>query len=153
MDLQPLTFAPRPNTLAFTLHVPAPATGTAEITIGAVQFSGADGVRLVADLGTPAVRIGGGVSLVLGAAKPNPFGGRTEFTLSLDAAAAVDLGVYDLAGRRVAQLQHGRLEVGVHRFAWDGRTDEGGRASAGVYFVRASGAGASTVRKLILVKD
>jgi hypothetical protein len=152
MDLQPLTFAPRPSTLAFTLHVPAPAAGSAEITVGAAQFSGGDGVRLVADLGSPAVRLGAGVSLSLGAAKPNPFGAATEFSLSLDAAADVDLGIYDLAGRRVAQLHHGRLDVGVHRFTWNGRADEGGRARAGVYFARATGAGASTVRKLILVQ-
>lgn len=148
----PVILALRAPTLELTLHVPAPSGGSAGITLSGAEFSGRDGVRLVTDLGSPAVRIGAGVSLALGTAKPNPFGTLTEFRLSLDAAADVDLGVYDLAGRRVAQLHSGRLAIGVHRFSWDGRSDDGGRAGAGVYFVRASGAGASTVRKLILVK-
>ena len=140
-----------PVPLDLVLHVPV-TNGNVEITLGTAEFSGSDGVRLVTDLGTPAVRIGGGVSVVLDAAQPNPFSATTAFALSLDAAADVDLGVYDLAGRRVAALYHGRLEIGVHRYAWNGRADDGTRASAGVYFVRASAGGTSTVRKLVFVK-
>jgi hypothetical protein len=147
----PAILALRPATLDLVLHVPAPVAD-AQITVAAAEFSARDGVQLVADLGAPAVRIGAGVTLALSAARPNPFNASTEFRLSLDAPADVDVGVYDLAGRRVAGLHHGRLEVGVHRFTWDGRAEDGGRVGAGVYFARASSGSANQVRKLILVQ-
>lgn len=67
----------------------------------------------------------------------------------LDAAADVRLDVYDVSGRRVATLVEGRKEAGEHELAWDGATAQG-KARAGVYFARISGAGASARATVVL---
>jgi len=137
--------------LVLHLNLPAGATAQGSVALGETQFSGQDGVLLAVDIGSPVVRLGPGVGMSLSSARPNPFEGSTSFRLALDATANVDLGIYDLVGRRVALLHHGRLALGVHTFAWSGRADDARRVPAGVYFVRASAGGASTVQKIVLV--
>jgi flagellar hook assembly protein FlgD len=44
--------------------------------------------------------------------------------------------VYDVAGRRVATIAEGRYPAGAHPLRWDGGTEGGGVAPAGVYFIR-----------------
>ena len=58
-----------------------------------------------------------------------------KIAFTLPHAEDTDLGIYDLSGRLVRSLQHGRLAAGTHRFAWDARDDTGRRVAAGVYFV------------------
>jgi hypothetical protein len=55
--------------------------------------------------------------------------------LELPVAADVDVSVYDLSGRRLARLGHGRLSAGSHGLAWD-RGGMGGRAAYGMCFIR-----------------
>lgn len=71
-------------------------------------------------------------------AMPNPFRGamRFAFTVPSGAGADVDVSVFDLAGRRMATLARGRFEPGAHVVPWDGRSADGSRARAGMYFVR-----------------
>lgn len=71
-------------------------------------------------------------------AMPNPFRGSTRFAFTVPAAAGadVDLGVFDVAGRRMASLARGSFAAGSHVVAWDGRGLDGSRARAGMYFVR-----------------
>lgn len=72
---------------------------------------------------------------------PNPFRGEATVTFTLRAAAATNVAVYDVLGRRVAVLASGRFEAGRHEVALDG-----GAWPAGVYVVRAeAGAGVGTV--------
>ena len=67
---------------------------------------------------------------------PNPFLGGSSIAFTLGAAQDVELGVYDLVGRRVRQIHRGRLAAGPHSFDWNGRDDAGRRIAAGIYFVR-----------------
>jgi hypothetical protein len=67
---------------------------------------------------------------------PNPFGSGTTVRYTLAADAPVDVGVYDLHGRRVRTLVRGAQEAGRHTVAWDGRADSGEPLASGVYFVR-----------------
>ena len=67
---------------------------------------------------------------------PNPAAGRTVISCSLPARGMVDLTVHDVTGKRVRRLVRGSLPAGSHPVAWDGRTDGGAPAAAGVYFVR-----------------
>ncbi len=48
----------------------------------------------------------------------------------------VDLGLYDVRGRRLASLAHGTFGAGDHEVVWDGRDDRGRRVAAGVYVLR-----------------
>jgi hypothetical protein len=84
------------------------------------------------------------------AAAPNPTRGPVAFTLDLPADADVVLEVFDLSGRRVADVRHGVLAAGRRMLDWNG-LDEGGRPAApGVYLARVQAgretAGARIVR-------
>jgi hypothetical protein len=86
-------------------------------------------------VGVPDAPGGGGEDVRIALA-PNPFLGGTHIQLSLGRAQDVDLGVFDLIGRRVRLLHRGRLAAGPHAIEWNGRDDGGRRAPAGLYFVR-----------------
>lgn len=74
--------------------------------------------------------------LELSAAAPNPFREETSLALSLAREARVTVAVFDGTGRRVRALVDRSMPAGASRVAWDGRDDDGRRASAGVYFVK-----------------
>jgi flagellar hook assembly protein FlgD len=75
----------------------------------------------------------------------------TRFELTTSASANVDLGIFDLSGRRVATIHRGALEAGPHSFRWDGTASGGGRVPSGVYFYRAQTASTSATRKLVVL--
>lgn len=61
--------------------------------------------------------------------------------LELPVAADVDVSVYDLSGRRLARLAHGRMRAGSHGLAWDrgawrGGASRGSAAPYGMCFIR-----------------
>jgi len=62
---------------------------------------------------------------------PNPFNASTTISFALPAVSDVNLAVYDILGRKVAQLYDGQLGVGAHRIAW--KADD---MSSGLYFYR-----------------
>ena len=73
------------------------------------------------------------LSFELGQNVPNPFTNSTRVDLMLREAETVDVSVYDIAGRSVAQLVRGSLGPGLHSFTWDGRSSDGTFLPAGVY--------------------
>ncbi|HMB70496.1 MAG TPA: T9SS type A sorting domain-containing protein, partial [bacterium] len=91
--------------------------------------------------------------LSLGRAAPNPFraGEATELAFTLPARGPVKAAVYDVAGRRIAEMADGVFEAGAHRLAWDGRSD-GSPAPAGVYFVKLSTRSGDLSRKVVVVR-
>lgn len=67
---------------------------------------------------------------------PSPAKERVSFSFTTDRAGDVDLAVFDLTGRRVAQLVGpGPLGAGAHVTGWNGR-DPQGPVPSGVYFAR-----------------
>jgi flagellar hook assembly protein FlgD len=60
-----------------------------------------------------------------------------------------ELAVFDLTGRLVRTLHHGGLDAGAHRYAWDGRTDDGGRAPAGIYLLSLDTSVGSVARRVL----
>jgi hypothetical protein len=66
---------------------------------------------------------------------PNP-ARSTLIKFSLPRKDNVELGVYDVLGRRVAVLARGTMPAGAYSRKWDGRDDGGNRAGPGVYFLR-----------------
>jgi hypothetical protein len=83
---------------------------------------------------------------------PNPAQGGVTFTIAVPKQEFVDLSICDLAGRRVASLWHGELAQGERSFAWDGAAAGGGRAGAGVYWVRLRGGTGAEVRRFVLMR-
>jgi hypothetical protein len=88
---------------------------------------------------------------------PNPFNPTTTVRYRLASAAAVDLSVFDLLGRRVATLESGFMTAGSHRAVWNGADRTGRRAASGVYFVRLesrpAGAPAVTLTRKMILAD
>lgn len=67
---------------------------------------------------------------------PNP--GRAEVAVEIVTPRAVAgmLRIYDVAGRRVGEIDAGRLPAGSHFLRWDGRDRAGLPVPSGVYLVR-----------------
>lgn len=82
-------------------------------------------------------------------AQPNPFAQSTRLVIDSAADAAQRLDVFDARGQLVRRLTHRRFAAGRNDVAWDGRTDGGESAPAGLYFVRLSGGAAPLVTRLV----
>jgi len=142
--------ASEPSRLDLTLRLePVGGASGGELGTLTADVSGADGAKLLAPVDGPVRPLPGGVSVELSANRPDPFRGTTRFTLSLPVAASVDLGVFDLHGRRVTTLRRGVVAAGVTEFAWDGRADGGSRVGAGVYFYRCAANGRTLTRRMV----
>jgi hypothetical protein len=80
---------------------------------------------------------------------PNPFGASTTIRLALPRDGNVDLAVFDLAGRRVANLERGALSSGSYSFDWHGRDDSGRRVPPGIYLCRLRAPGVLESRSMV----
>ncbi len=83
---------------------------------------------------------------------PNPFNPSTEIVYRLATETRVDLGVYDLQGRRVRTLETDLRPAGEHRVLWDGCDDAGRGVATGSYIYRISGGGTAQTGRMLLVK-
>ncbi len=78
---------------------------------------------------------------------PNPFNPTTTIEFALPQSSEVELFVYDISGRIVAELARGRFEAGYHKFNFDGS-----KLSSGVYFIKLKAGEFVGVNKALLVK-
>ncbi|HEX7878511.1 MAG TPA: FlgD immunoglobulin-like domain containing protein [Candidatus Eisenbacteria bacterium] len=67
---------------------------------------------------------------------PNPSPGPFVFEVPTATPGFVTLSIVDAAGRRIREVHAGTLDVGTHRFGWDGRDDAGIATPSGVYYLR-----------------
>jgi hypothetical protein len=91
------------------------------------------------------------------AAWPSPArpGQIVRFRVELSTAAPVRLMLVDSRGRVIRHLWQGTMAAGVHVPSWDGRTDDGALAPAGLYFARLerpAAAGGDAVRRVVWVR-
>ncbi len=101
-----------------------------------------------------AVAVPPGGEALLGAMQvvPNPARAGAAMSFALARAMDVDLAIYDVNGRKVAAVWSGRKEAGAQTLAWNGRTDEGTLAPAGVYFARLTGEGVTMENRVIALR-
>lgn len=87
-------------------------------------------------------------------AAPNPFGQTTTIELMSPVASPVPAAVvvYDIAGSRVATLWNGAAPPGRTILSWDGRRDDGGTVSSGLYYIRARLAGREASRRILYLR-
>jgi len=84
---------------------------------------------------------------------PNPFNPSTTIAYDLPRPAAVDLIVYDVAGRVVRSLlTAGNVPAGYHEVVWNGRDNAGRAAASGLYFLRLDTGVYSETRRITLVR-
>ncbi len=67
---------------------------------------------------------------------PNPSGGGTRIEFSLAGEAQVSIQIFDVLGRRVADLVDRFYATGRHGAIWEGRDDQGRLVPSGVYYAR-----------------
>jgi hypothetical protein len=83
----------------------------------------------------------------LGQNFPNPFNPTTVISYRLPVVDFVNLSVYDIAGRQVAELVNGWRNGGVHEVTFDASN-----MAAGVYFYQLRAEGYSGIGKMVLLK-
>jgi uncharacterized lipoprotein YddW (UPF0748 family) len=78
---------------------------------------------------------------------PNPFNPVTQIRFNLPQTATVQLQVYNLLGRQVAELVNGQMEAGVHLIEYDASD-----LPSGQYFYRLITNSKVLTRKMVLIK-
>ena len=84
--------------------------------------------------------------------RPNPFNPVTVIEYDLAEGTEVRLEVYNSVGQSVRVLVDVWQGAGSYRAIWDGRDDEGGEVSAGIYFYRLEAGRFVKTRKMVLVR-
>jgi hypothetical protein len=72
----------------------------------------------------------------LQAAHPNPSKGSVTISYSLAKDARVQLGIYDVSGRRILNLVDATRPAGMHSASWSARDEQGKPVVPGVYFYK-----------------
>lgn len=78
---------------------------------------------------------------------PNPFNSSTIISFALPQTSHVQLAVYDIQGRKVAELVNGMTDASIHEITWDASM-----LSSGIYFCRIQTDDFTSVEKILLVK-
>ncbi len=81
---------------------------------------------------------------------PNPTRGKLAVAFSVAREGGVRLIITDVQGRRVSTLADGSLRAGRHRAQWNGLTESGSKAPAGIYFVVYDVVGRRTTKRVSL---
>ncbi len=66
-------------------------------------------------------------------AVPNPFSASVALVIRMPRAMAARIDLFDVTGRRVREMQLGRLNAGVHTVLWDARDESGHEVASGIY--------------------
>jgi hypothetical protein len=120
------------------------AAGNADFDIYAMIV--VTGETLAVDPGTPAPGI------TFAGPSPNPARGPVTLSFALPREAAVQLVIYDAAGRRVRKLMSGTQPAGRHEVAWDQKDDGGRPVSAGIRFARLEVEGHALTEKVVTTR-
>jgi len=83
---------------------------------------------------------------------PNPFNPVTKINFAVDKPGNVDVRVFNTRGELVRTITNQWYPQGQHEVSWDGKTQSGGHAPSGIYYVRAKSNGATDVIKAVLAK-
>jgi hypothetical protein len=82
----------------------------------------------------------------------NPTHGRLQVRFGLPRPAVATVAVFDVAGRKVAELLDENRDAGWHDLSWDGRGEDGRRVPQGVYLLRLESGGEVSVQRSVLLR-
>lgn len=128
----------------------SPGSFTYKLT--AVDLNGNESAPAIASVVTGVSGAYAPRALAFASLAPNPF--RRALTCVIEVpegCGAIDLALFDLAGRRVRTLASGALAAGRHAFAWNGIGQGGERVGPGIYVARLVGAGRTITRRATLL--
>ena len=83
---------------------------------------------------------------------PNPFNGTTTIAYSIAARSAVDIRIYDTAGRLVSVLERATRGPGRYEVVWRGVDDAGSDVASGVYYCRIDAGDYRETRKIVYLR-
>ncbi len=148
------TLATVPNTDSFLWTVTQPAASTCLLQVSTPDGSVID--RSDADF---AINFPLGVQdnklptdFDLAQNYPNPFNPSTTIRYQLPVNVNVQLVIINSIGQVIRTLTDGMTLAGSHSVLWDGRDDNGGKVSSGLYFYRLQAGDFSQTRKMILMQ-
>jgi Secretion system C-terminal sorting domain len=130
--------------------------GVYTVTVKAVgRIAGSDGVPVhvrnivvtVNPLGVITIGTGVPEKFYLYQNYPNPFNPTTEIRFDVARAGNVKIGIYDITGRKVADLVNGNYEAGKYIADFNAAN-----YASGVYFYKIETADYTSIRKMILIK-
>ncbi len=90
--------------------------------------------------------------LLLEPSAPNPFHASTTLSFSLPNSNRVEIGIYDVRGRRVRALLDDRLAGGRSAVTWDGKDDTGRSLVSGVYFWKLKASSGEATQRMVLLR-
>jgi hypothetical protein len=108
-----------------------------------------DSIRVVGPTGV-VERPVEGTDVRLDPPRPNPFGLRASLPFELERGARARLEILDLQGRRIRMLVDDDLPPGRHVATWNGASESGDRARAGLYVALLESGGRTVTRRLVL---
>jgi len=91
-------------------------------------------------------------NLVLNQNFPNPFNPTTTISFNLPTDNAINLSVYDAAGRLVRTLVNEKMVAGSHSIVWQGRNAAGHPVASGIYLYRLVTPHQVLMGKMVLVE-
>jgi hypothetical protein len=83
---------------------------------------------------------------------PNPSNSEAVIVFDLPRPTPVEVRVFDISGRLTRAVADGRLEIGRHSIAWDGRSDAGTPVAAGVYMILVHAGTDHALSKFVLLR-
>jgi hypothetical protein len=83
---------------------------------------------------------------------PNPTTGEAVIEYGLAKESPVTLSIYNVAGQVVKEYNPGKQKAWYYSIKWDGRSNQGHRVGAGVYFYRLTAGSWAKTRKMVVVK-
>ncbi len=85
---------------------------------------------------------------------PNPFNATTEIRYEVPTVSHISLTVYDMLGRKVAELVNQQQSAGRYSVSWGGTSNSTTHLSSGTYFVvmRSLDNGFTSTQKIVLLK-
>jgi hypothetical protein len=93
------------------------------------------------------IKLGQPTSYGLSKSYPNPFNPVTSFEYTIEKDGMVNVAIYDISGRMVAELADGYMSAGTYPVTWDASD-----LSSGVYMVHMTSGDFTTMQKVMLIK-
>ena len=83
---------------------------------------------------------------------PNPFNAETVINFSLIRGGEIGLDVYNILGRKVANIASGYFPAGNNRVQWEAKNYKGEDIASGIYFYKLKTTEGVITRKMLLIK-
>jgi flagellar hook assembly protein FlgD len=83
---------------------------------------------------------------------PNPFNPSTTIEYTLPAPNHVVIQIFNTNGQLIRSLANEDKVTGSYSIVWDGKSNNGGKVSTGVYFYSVKAGDQELVKKMIVLK-